>query len=168
MSDNVSKEIYNNSGVDLEPNDCFACGCEVSGTKLFSQYKICYKCNFHFHINARERIASLADRASFKEIFNDVTSINPLEASTRTQYKSRIREDRKRTGLSEAIITGTCSIGGSPIIIMVLDFGFLGGSMGLVVGEKVALALELASKKDCPLYVSSPVEALEFKKEYCL
>ena len=118
---------------------------------MYSRYKVCYKCNFHFHINARERLVSLIDRGTFKEYFNDVTSLNPIEKTSGAQYKSRIKKDRLRTGLSEAIVTGTCTIGGSPTVIMVLDFGFLGGSMGLVVGEKVALSLELAEKRRMPV-----------------
>ena len=151
MSESTSNNQNNNSESNIEPIDCFACGNEIFGTKLLLQYKVCYKCNFHFHINARERLESLVDRGTFKEFFNDITSLNPPESSTETQYKSRIKKDRQRTGLSEAIVTGTCTVGGSPVVIMVLDFGFLGGSMGLVVGEKVALSLELATKRRIPV-----------------
>ena len=151
MSENSSKNQKKYSNPDIEVTDCLACGNEIFGTKLYSRYKVCYKCNFHFHINARERLVSLIDRGTFKEYFNDVTSLNPIEKTSGAQYKSRIKKDRLRTGLSEAIVTGTCTIGGSPTVIMVLDFGFLGGSMGLVVGEKVALSLELAEKRRMPV-----------------
>ncbi len=150
MSESTSNNQNNNSELNIETTDCFACGNEIFGTKLFLKYKVCYKCNFHFHINARERLESLVDRGTFKEFFNDITSLNPPEPTKEKQYKSRINKDRKRTGLSEAILTGTCTVGGSPVVIMVLDFGFLGGSMGLVVGEKVALSLELATKRRIP------------------
>ena len=66
-------------------------------------------------------------------------------------YKQRLLRDQRRTGLTEAAVTGNCAIGGSPVVLIVLDFGFMGGSMGCVVGEKVALAFEHAAKKNKPV-----------------
>ena len=101
-------------------------------------------------MTARERIDSLVDPSSFREINRSITSLDPLSFSSRIGYRQRIFRDQRRTGLTEAVVTGTCSIGGSPAMLIVLDFGFMGGTMGCVVGEKVALALEQAAKRELP------------------
>ena len=101
-------------------------------------------------MTARERIDSLIDPSSFREINRSITSLDPLSFSSRIGYRQRIFRDQRRTGLTEAVVTGTCSIGGSPAMLIVLDFGFMGGTMGCVVGEKVALALEQAAKRELP------------------
>ena len=92
----------------------------------------------------------LADEGTFKETSRWIQSLDPLEFSPRISYRVRLLQDQTRTGLTEAAVTGVCLIGGTQSVIIVLDFGFLGGSMGLVVGEKVALALELAARKKIP------------------
>ena len=101
-------------------------------------------------MTARERIDSLIDPSSFREINRSITSLDPLSFSSRIGYRQRIFRDQRRTGLTEAVVTGACSIGGSPAMLIVLDFGFIGGTMGCVVGEKVALALEQAAKRELP------------------
>jgi acetyl-CoA carboxylase carboxyl transferase subunit beta len=101
-------------------------------------------------MTARERIESLADPESFKETNRSLISLDPLSFSSRGSYKQRIFRDQRRTGLTEAVVTGACTIGGSPAMLIVLDFGFMGGTMGCVVGEKVALALEQAVKGKLP------------------
>ena len=101
-------------------------------------------------MRARERIDSLADPGSFREANRSIVSLDPLSFSSRIPYKQRIFRDQRRTGLTEAAITGTCTIGGSPAMLIVLDFGFMGGTIGCVVGEKVALALERAVKRNLP------------------
>ena len=107
-------------------------------------------CNFHYNMSARERVTAVADSGSFEETNRWVQSIDPLSFSPRVSYRVRLLADQQRTGLEEAAVTGTCTIGGTEAVLIVLDFGFLGGSMGLVVGEKVALALELAARKKLP------------------
>jgi acetyl-CoA carboxylase carboxyl transferase subunit beta len=99
-------------------------------------------------MTARDRINSLADPGTFREINRSVTSLDPLSFSS--SYRQRLFQDQRRTGLTEAAVTGTCAIGGSEAVLIVLDFGFMGGSMGCVVGEKVALALEHAAKRKRP------------------
>ena len=125
---------------------CLVCGTGLADSEFFAQVRICPSCRFHYSMTARDRIASLADAGSFREINRSVTSLDPLSFSTRVPYKQRLFRDQRRTGLTEAVVTGTCAIGGSPAVLIVLDFGFMGGSMGCVVGEKVALAMEHAAK----------------------
>ncbi len=130
---------------------CLVCDYELGEDPLYKRYRICPQCRFHYSLTARERIELLADERSFKETNRNLVSLDPLSFSNGRAYKSSLSRDQKRTGLTEAAVTGRCKIGGHKVIILVLDFGFLGGSMGSVVGEKVALAFEMARKKNRPL-----------------
>ena len=145
-------EVHEHAALDLEGLRlaCLACGARLVDADLYRRLRVCPACRFHYHMAARGRIDALADEDTFKETSGWIQSLDPLEFSARVSYRSRVLSDQQRTGLKEAAVTGTCSIGGHPVVIIVLDFGFLGGSMGLVVGEKVALALELAAKKRIP------------------
>ncbi|MCH8206767.1 MAG: acetyl-CoA carboxylase carboxyl transferase subunit beta [Chloroflexi bacterium] len=129
---------------------CLVCDADLAGSELYAQHRTCPVCRFHYSMTARERIESLADPESFKETNRSLISLDPLSFSSRGSYKQRIFRDQRRTGLTEAIVTGACTIGGSPVMLIVLDFGFMGGTMGCVVGEKVALALEQAVKQKLP------------------
>jgi len=134
-----------------EEECCLFCGIDVSRSEVFNRYRVCPECRFHHSLPSRQRIDLLADPGSFKETNRFLTSIDPLSFSGREPYEERIHEAQLRTGLTEAVITGVCTIGGNPTAIAVLDFGFLGGNMGGVVGEKIALAFELAAKRKIPV-----------------
>ena len=129
---------------------CLVCDASLVDSQLYTQYRVCHVCRFHYSMTARERIDALADPGTFRETNRSLISLDPLSFSSRVSYKQRIFRDQRRTGLTEAAVTGTCSIGGSPAVLITLDFGFMGGTVGCVVGEKVALALELAVKKKLP------------------
>ena len=130
---------------------CLVCDQSMALSDLYATMRVCPICRFHYSLTARERIASLADAESFREINRSVSSLDPLSFSSRGSYKQRIFKDQRRTGLTEAVVTGRCSISGSPVMLIALDFGFMGGSMGCVVGEKIALALEQAAKRNLPV-----------------
>ncbi len=130
---------------------CFVCASSLTDSGPFAHYRVCPTCRFHYSITARERIAILADPGAFRETNRAVTSVDPLSFSSRVPYKHRVFRDQRRTGLTEAVVTGSGAIGGNPVVLIVLDFGFMGGSMGCVVGEKVALAFEYAAKRDRPV-----------------
>jgi acetyl-CoA carboxylase carboxyl transferase subunit beta len=102
-------------------------------------------------LSARQRIQLLADPKTFKETHKFLSSVFPLSFSSKGTYQNMLSKSQSRTGLTEAAVTGRCKIDGIEIAIVVLDFGFMGGSMGSVVGEKIALALEEAARKDLPL-----------------
>ena len=138
--------------IDLESprQSCLACGANLSKSIKYKRLRICPKCGYHYTISARRRIASIVDEGSFEETSKWIQSLDPLEFSPRISYRVRLLQDQTRTGLTEAAITGTCLIGGTPVVIIVLDSSFLGGSMGVVVGEKVTLALEMAARKKMP------------------
>jgi len=129
---------------------CLSCGANLSDSSKYRRLRVCPTCRYHYTISARRRIVAIADEGSFKETSKWIQSLDPLEFSPRISYRVRLLQDQARTGLSEAAVTGTCSIGGTPVVIIVLDSSFLGGSMGVVVGEKVTLALELAARKKVP------------------
>ena len=130
---------------------CLVCGAILIDSPLYSQLRVCPVCRFHYAMSARDRIASVVDQGSFREINRSIVSLDPLSFSSRVSYKRRIFSDQRRTGLTEAVVTGTCSIGDSPVVLIVLDFGFMGGSMGTVVGEKVALAFEHGVRRKLPV-----------------
>ena len=130
---------------------CLACDQSMAFSDLYARLRVCPICRFHYSMTARERIDSLGDAESFREINRSVSSLDPLSFSSRGSYKQRIFRDQRRTGLTEAVVTGRCSISGSPVMLIALDFGFMGGTMGCVVGEKIALALEQATKRNLPV-----------------
>lgn len=113
--------------------------------------KVCPKCNYHFRISAQERLELLIDKDTFEEINKEITSGDPLNFTDTVSYKERIKENQKKSGLKEAIITGEARINGYPVIIAIMDFSFLGGSMGSAVGEKIVRAAEYALEKRIPL-----------------
>ena len=130
---------------------CLVCGAILIDSPLYTELRVCPVCRFHYAMSARERIASIVDHGSFRETNRSIVSLDPLSFSSRVSYKRRIFSDQRRTGLTEAVVTGTCSIGDSPAVLVALDFGFMGGTMGTVVGEKVALAFEHAIKRKLPV-----------------
>ena len=130
---------------------CLVCEEVISDAPVYLQYRLCPHCRFHYSCTARERIDLLADKGSFRETNRAIASLPPLSFSSRGVYPRHLARDRTRTGLTEAAVTGRCSIGDNRVMLAVLDFGFMGGSMGSVVGEKVALAFEAAAKSGYPL-----------------
>ncbi|MDO8491808.1 MAG: acetyl-CoA carboxylase carboxyltransferase subunit alpha/beta [Dehalococcoidia bacterium] len=137
--------------VAFEQNICLFCGASLASSEVYRRFRVCEGCRFHYALSAYERLALLVDQGSFKEMKPHLTSLDPLSFAGKGSYLRRIFEAQKRTGLNEAVVVGACSINGRPAVIAALDFGFLGGSMGCVVGEKVALAFETAVQKGLPV-----------------
>lgn len=133
-----------------QPFQCPSCGTELSATSRYRRFRVCEQCHRHFALNAAERIANVVDHGAFKETSAALRSTDPLRFADRLPYPERLEEARVRTGLGEAVVTGTARVGGHECVVVVLDFNFLGGTMGTVVGEKVTLALELAAEKKLP------------------
>lgn len=130
---------------------CDTCAAILDQDAQFLRYGVCGLCGKHYPIAALDFIASLVDRNSFQEFDQKLVSVDPLLFADRIPYRQRIEEARQRTGLSEAVITGAATIRGIPVVLAVMDFRFLGGSMGSVVGEKVALAFERAIDRKIPI-----------------
>lgn len=129
---------------------CENCKEIVYKKEIDKNLRVCPKCNYHFRISARERLKLMADEGSFVETSPDITSADPLAFRDSVPYKDRIRDNQKRSGLREAVITGEALINGNPMVVAVMDFSFLGGSMGSAVGEKIVRAAEAALEKKIP------------------
>ncbi len=134
---------------------CENCKEIIYRKELENNLKVCPKCQYHFRISAKERISLITDTASFTEIDSEIKSPDPLEFKDTISYKDRLQENEKKTGLKEAAIYGDAKINGRDVVIAALDFSFMGGSMGTVVGEKVTRAAERAIERRVPLIIIS-------------
>ena len=134
---------------------CDGCGEIIHRRQLEQQYFTCMKCNFHFRIGSKEYLAILIDEGTFKETDKKMRSTDPLSFVDTKPYKDRIRETIRKTQLYDAVRTGTGKINGMNVVVGVMDFHFIGGSMGSVVGEKVARAIQKAWKSEAPLVIVS-------------
>lgn len=136
---------------ESEAERCLSCQADLRDSRLYAQYKVCHACGFHYHLTARERIALLADPGTFEPHDEDVSALDPLDFALRRPYRGRIIEAQRRTGLTEAALTGTAAMFGREVVLGVIDFGFLGGSVGVAAGERVARAFERAARRRAPL-----------------
>jgi acetyl-CoA carboxylase carboxyl transferase subunit beta len=134
---------------------CESCREIVYKKEIDKNLKVCPKCNYHFRISAKERLKLLVDEGSFTEFDSNLLSGDPLGFKDSISYKDRIKENQKKSGLKEAVISGEAIIKGYPVSLVVMDFSFMGGSMGSVVGEKVSRAAERALEKKQPLVTVS-------------
>jgi len=134
---------------------CENCKEIIYRKELENNFKVCPKCKYHFRISAKERIALMTDSGSFTELDSDITSPDPLGFKDTISYKDRLKENEKKSGIKEAAIYGDAKINGRDVVIAVLDFSFMGGSMGTVVGEKVTKAAERAIQRRVPLIIVS-------------
>jgi acetyl-CoA carboxylase carboxyl transferase subunit beta len=134
---------------------CDGCGEIIHRRQLEQQFFTCIKCNYHFRIGSREYISILIDEGTFKEMDRKVRSTDPLRFADTKRYRDRIRETMRKSNLYDAVRTGTGKINDKKTVIAVMDFGFIGGSMGSVVGEKIARAIDVALKTKVPLIIVS-------------
>lgn len=134
---------------------CPKCSAMVFDKELEENQKVCTKCNHHFPIGAYERINALVETDSFEEMNVNMESVDVLGFTGVAAYQSKLEAYQKSTGLKDAVITGIGLIEKRRIALGVMDFGFLGGSMGSVVGEKLACLIEAATQKRIPLIIVS-------------
>ncbi|MFY9530353.1 MAG: acetyl-CoA carboxylase carboxyltransferase subunit alpha/beta [Candidatus Acidiferrales bacterium] len=130
---------------------CPGCGAEHSTSSLEERLHICPACNRYLSMPSGARIATLADPGTFRELDRKLVSVDPLKFIDIKSYRDRLREARRETGVREAVTTGLCRIGGQPAVLVVFDFEFLGGTMGSIVGEKIAGAFEEATERRVPI-----------------
>jgi acetyl-CoA carboxylase carboxyl transferase subunit beta len=130
---------------------CDSCKEIIYRKEIEKNLKVCPKCNYHFRISAKERIQFIADEGSFIEFDGDLTSNDPLHFKDKISFMDRLNDNRKKSGLNEAIINGDATINSRPVVLTIMDFAFWGGSMGSVVGEKFARAAECAFEQRVPL-----------------
>jgi acetyl-CoA carboxylase carboxyl transferase subunit beta len=134
---------------------CPKCSTMVFDKELDENLKVCPQCSYHFQIGARERIHSLVETCTFEELDADMTSVDVLNFTGAASYTSKLDNYRKTTGLKDAVITGICKINEHRTALGIMDFAFLGGSMGSVVGEKLTRLIEKATEKGLPLIIIS-------------
>jgi acetyl-CoA carboxylase carboxyl transferase subunit beta len=133
------------------PNTCPGCGSHYRDDELSEHLYVCPQCGHHFPVHARERIRQLTDRDSFVEEASELRSDDPLEFFDLRPYTERLAEAELSTGLGEAMVIGRAAVEEQPCQLAVMEFGFMGGSMGRVVGEKFARACEGAAERGVPL-----------------
>jgi acetyl-CoA carboxylase carboxyl transferase subunit beta len=131
---------------------CPSCGAVTHELELAEQLRVCAECDFHFTLNSQERIDLIADKGSFEERDAKISTVDALNFR---DYSEKITKYRDLTKLEEAVVTGRARIGGIPAVIAVMDFRFLGASMGSVVGEKITRAIELATKEKTAVLIFS-------------
>lgn len=131
---------------------CPACETMIFDKELDENLKVCPKCQFHFPIGSRERIHSLVETCTFEEMDAAMSSVDFLKFSG---YRAKLDRDRKATMLMDAVVTGVGKIGRHQVALGVMDFGFLGGSMGSVVGEKLTRLIERATEGNWPVIIMS-------------
>ena len=155
-----SKENISSDGQKKDIPDgmwtkCSGCSEIIHKKPLYQNLFTCPKCNFHFRIGSKEYFEILLDDGTFKEMNKKMRSVDPLKFTDTKSYASRVDTTIKKTGLYDAVRTGEGMMNGIPVVIACMDFAFIGGSMGSVVGEKIARATDLARKKKEPLIIIS-------------
>jgi acetyl-CoA carboxylase carboxyl transferase subunit beta len=149
-----SKEIKTDKKVKIPEGlwvKCESCREIIYKKEIDKNLRICPKCNYHFRISARERLKLLADEGSFVEMDAGLFSSDPLNFKDKVLYKEKLEENKRKTGLEDAAISGEATVEGHPVVLVIMDFSFIGGSMGSVVGEKIVRAAEAATESGRPL-----------------
>lgn len=145
----VQKKRDERSFLD-ETNTCPSCHRHLSAQELEATMYTCPHCQHHFRLTAWERIRYTADEGVFQELSSEMETANPLEFP---DYEQKLAAAAKKTGIKEAVVTGLCRVSGHEVVLGVMDFRFIGGSMGAVVGEKIMRAMLVAAEKKLPAIV---------------
>jgi acetyl-CoA carboxylase carboxyl transferase subunit beta len=132
---------------------CPDCGLVVYRKDLIANASVCKGCGYHHRIDSEERIRLIADPGSFEPLDSELAPTDPLAFKDRRSYADRIRDSQQSTGLRDAVITGLCTSSGLPLALGVMDFRFMGGSMGSVVGEKLTRLIEIATARRYPVLI---------------
>lgn len=136
-----------------EPGNCINCGADLSDLESYRTLRVCDHCGFHYSLSAHRRIAAIVDPGSFRESDRALISIDPLAFTARERYRRSLFAEQRRTGLSDAAVTGRATIAGRPMMIAALDFRFMGGSVGCAAGEKLARTIEAGARRRRPVVV---------------
>src|SRR5215212_4403874 len=138
---------------DVQWTKCPSCDAFVYYKRLQRNLGVCPECNYHFRIPVQTRLEQLLDEGSFEDLSEGLEPLDVLGFADSKPYPQRIEEAQRKTGAREGITYGTATIGGHPLVVSVMNFGFVGGSMGSAVGEGVTRAAELALERRAPLLV---------------
>jgi len=150
--------VRNNQGPDAEEGDglwskCPECAQVVYRKDLVANASVCRGCGHHNRIDSPERIRLIADEGSFEPLDSDLSPTDPLAFKDRRSYADRLRDSQQTTGMRDAVVTGLCRLDGLPLALGVMDFRFMGGSMGSVVGEKLTRLIEEATARRFPVLI---------------
>ncbi len=132
---------------------CYNCGAQLPKSDLENNLNVCPYCDYHFRIGAKERIKLIFDEGTFEEKFQNILPCDPLEFVDTQTYKQRQVEAKEKTELDEAVIVGVGEIEGTKVASAIMDFDYMGGSMGSVVGERITEIMEYALEKKLPVVV---------------
>ncbi len=159
MAERIDVSIEHKSAAPVEgkrhPNTCPSCQSHYREDELGASLYVCTHCGHHFQMHARARIESLADEGTFVEEAAELRSEDPLGFFDLRPYTERLAEAELKTGLGDAMVIGQAELDAHPIALAVMDFGFMGGSMGSVVGEKFSRACDSAAERGVPLIAVS-------------
>jgi acetyl-CoA carboxylase carboxyl transferase subunit beta len=134
---------------------CTSCSELIHTNELEKNFFCCPKCEYHYRLTVGERLKLLADEESFHAMFTNLESKDTLTFVDSEPYIDRLHKAKEKTGRNEAVVVGTCNVRGIPCAIGVMDFNFMGGSMGSVVGERLTLIIEHALEKRLPLVIAA-------------
>ncbi|MGA3179932.1 MAG: acetyl-CoA carboxylase, carboxyltransferase subunit beta [Verrucomicrobiota bacterium] len=134
---------------------CKKCATMIFDKELDANLKVCPKCQYHFPISARERIHALVETCSFEEVDASMESVDVLKFTGTASYAAKLEQHKKSTGIKDAVCTGIGRMGRHRVALAVMDFGFLGGSMGSVVGERITRLIETATSRGLPVIIIS-------------
>ncbi len=149
----VGKVIQETDEGDGLWGKCPECGQVEYRKDLIANANVCKNCGHHNRIDSKERIQLIADNNSFQSLDNEISPVDPLGFKDRRAYADRLRESQANTGMKDGVITGICKVQTMPIALAVMDFRFMGGSMGSVVGEKITRLIEKATSEKIPLLI---------------
>ncbi|MBF8297308.1 MAG: accD [Bacteroidetes bacterium] len=153
--ENISSEGPKKDIPDGQWTKCEGCSESIHKKQLEQNFFTCHKCGHHFRIGSKEYFELLLDEKTFKESDAKMRSVDALNFVDTKRYVDRLKDSTRKSGLNDAVRTGAAKINGIPIVIACMDFSFIGGSMGSVVGEKISRAIDLALKKRNPLIIIS-------------
>jgi acetyl-CoA carboxylase carboxyl transferase subunit beta len=154
----TSPAVRSMQGPEAEEGDglwskCPECGQVVYRKDLVANASVCANCGHHSRIDSTERIRLIADPGSFEALDTELAPTDPLAFKDRRSYADRLRDSQQATGLRDAVVTGLCRLQGQPLALGVMDFRFMGGSMGSVVGEKLTRLIEAATARRVPVLI---------------
>ncbi|MBQ2644982.1 acetyl-CoA carboxylase carboxyltransferase subunit beta [bacterium] len=130
---------------------CYNCNAQLLKKEVEDNMNVCPQCNYHFRINSETRIKQIFDDGTFNEMFTNILPTDPLEFEDTETYKNRLKAANEKTNLKEAVRCGVGKIDGETVSAAIMDFEYMGGSMGSVVGEKITLAMEYALENKIPM-----------------
>jgi len=134
---------------------CTKCNEMVHGDELKKNFHCCPKCEYHYRFTVGQRIELLCDQDSFVEMFDDIRSEDPLNFTDSKDYPTRLKQAQESSKATDAVKVGTCTIGGHAVCLGVMNFNFMAGSMGSVVGERLARIIEFAIENESPVVIVS-------------